>query len=142
MEYRMRRALISHGLAAIMLGVLSGIILAFVITGDVPGEMRAWHQAHLQGIMSGLLALAAASFIGHIKLDDKKLRLLAWAFIIQAYGFTLGTVCGALTGYRGLEPAAPLGNMLLCAVYTIASVSAITAVGLSLYGAVKSNKVS
>jgi MFS family permease len=142
MERNTRLTLITHGLIATLLGVLSGIPLAFVITGDIPGEMRSWHQAHLQGIMSGLLALAAASVITHIRLDDKKQRLLAWAFIVQAYGFTLGTICGALTGHRGLEPAPPAANVILYVVYTIASVSAIAGVGLALYGALKSGRSS
>jgi hypothetical protein len=135
-----RQFLITHGLITVMLGVVSGIPLAFVITGDISGSMKAWHQAHLQGVMSGLLTLAAATFIGFLNFGEKMKRFVSWAFVVQAYGFSIGTIIGALTGFRGLEPAMPLGNMLLYIVYTIAILASIGAVGLSIYGAMRSNK--
>ncbi|TAL39262.1 MAG: hypothetical protein EPN93_02070 [Spirochaetes bacterium] len=137
MEHRLRSLLIVHGLIATLLGLLSGVALAFVLTGDVPGSARAWHQAHLQGIMSGLLALAAGWFAGHIRLGERALRIMAWGFIVQAYGFSLGTVAGALTGHRGLEVAMPVGNIIVYVVYTAAIAGSLDAVCLALYGALK-----
>jgi hypothetical protein len=137
MEHRLRSRLIVHGLIATLLGLLSGLALAFVLTGDVPGNARAWHQAHLQGIMSGLLALAAGCFVSHIRLGERALRVMAWGFIVQAYGFSLGTIAGALTGHRGLEAAMPVGNIIVYVVYTAAIAGSLAAVCLALYGALK-----
>ncbi len=140
MKDRIRNSLVLHGLVATLLGVVSGAVLAFILTGDIPGGARAWHQAHLQGIMSGLLAMAAGAFVRHLRLGEGALRFMGWAFILQAYGFSLGTVAGALTGHRGLEAVMPVGNIVLYVAYTIAGVSSLAGVIVALYGALAARR--
>lgn len=109
----------------------------FVITGEFPGSFKAWHLAHLQGVMTGIMIIAASSVVTLLSLDDRKLRILAFSFVIFGYCYSIGPVFGAVLGVKGLEPTLPVGNLLFYASNTIASLSVLVGLGLIIYGARK-----
>ncbi len=49
MDERLRHKMIFHGAVVILLGLLAGFPFAFVITEQMPGDVRAWRMAHLEG---------------------------------------------------------------------------------------------
>jgi hypothetical protein len=133
----MRLFLIRHGAIVALLGSLAGLGYMFVITGDFPGSFKAWHLAHLQGVMTGIMIIAVSSLVTRLSLNDRKLRILAYSFVIFGYCYSIGPVFGAVVGVEGIEPALPLANMLFYASNTIASLSVLLGLGLIIYGARK-----
>jgi len=109
----------------------------FVITGEIQGSFKAWHLAHLQGVMTGIMIIAVSSVVSLLSLDDRKLRILAYSLVIFGYCYSLGPVFGAFVGVKGIEPALPLANLLFYASNTIASLSVLLGLGLIIYGARK-----
>ena len=45
-------------------GANSDTVFVMVLNGSMEGEVRAWRMAHLEGILNGLVCLAAAG-VGH-----------------------------------------------------------------------------
>ncbi len=137
MKDEMRLFLIRHGAIVALLGSLAGLGYMFVITGEFPGSFKAWHLAHLQGVLTGIMIIAVSSLITRLSLDDRKLRILAHSFVIFGYCYSIGPVFGAVAGVKGLEPALPVGNLIFYASNTIASLSVLVGLGLIIYGARK-----
>jgi hypothetical protein len=132
-----RLFLIRHGTIVALLGSVAGLGYMFVITGEFPGSFKAWHLAHLQGVMTGIMIIAVSSVVPLLRLDDRKLRILAYSFVIFGYCYSIGPVFGAVVDVKGLEPALPPGNLLFYASNTIASLSVLAGLGLIIYGAKK-----
>jgi len=132
-----RLFLIRHGAIVALLGSLAGLGYMFVITGEIQGSFKAWHLAHLQGVMTGIMIIAVSSVVSLLSLDDRKLRILAYSLVIFGYCYSLGPVFGAFVGVKGIEPALPLANLLFYASNTIASLSVLLGLGLIIYGARK-----
>jgi hypothetical protein len=137
MKADIRRMMVMHGGIVAFIGALSGLVYTFVISGDIPGSMRAWHLAHLQGIMTGMLIIAVSSFVDHVALDEKKSRIMAVSFIITGYCYAIGPVWGAVFGVRGLSPEMPAANIVMLVSNTVASVSVLIGLGLLISGAKK-----
>lgn len=129
--------MIKHGAIVAFLGALSGLAYTFVITGDIPGSIRAWHLAHLQGVMTGILIIAVSSCISHLDLDQKKSRILIYSYVITGYCYSIGPVWGAIFDIRGLEPVMPLGNIMMFVSNSIASISVLIGLGMTIYGCIK-----
>ena len=133
----MRMFLIRHGAIVAGLGCLAGLGYMFDITGEFPGSRKAWHLAHLQGVMTGIMILAVSSLVTRLSLDDRKLRVLTYSFVIFGYCYSIGPMFGALAGAKGLEPSLPVANLLFYASNTIASLSVLVGLGFIIYGARK-----
>jgi len=132
-----RLFLIRHGAIVALLGSLAGLGYMFVITGEFPGSFKAWHLAHLQGVMTGIMIIAVSSLVIPLSLDGRKLRILAYSFVIFGYCYSIGPVFGAVVGVQGLEPALPVGNLIFYVSNTIASLSVLVGLGLIIHGARK-----
>ena len=135
MEKKLRASLVFHGAIVILLGMLAGFPYAFVIMGTMEGDLRAWRMAHLEGVMNGLLCLAAAGVFRRLSLTAGQQRLMTWSFIVMAYGNIVASILGAWTGHRGLELAAPAANMAVFARFTSAIIGVFVGLGLLAYGA-------
>jgi hypothetical protein len=134
-----RLFMIKHGAIVAFLGALSGLAYTFVITGDIPGSIRAWHLAHLQGVMTGILIMAVSACVPHLHLDQTKSWILCYSYVVTGYCYSIGPVWGAVFGVRGIEPVMPLANILMFISNTIASISVLIGLGMTVYGAVKRN---
>lgn len=126
-----------HGAIVTFIGALAGLSYTLVITGDIPGSIRAWHLAHLQGLMTGMLIMIVSSFVIHLNLDSKKRLILIYSFLTTGYCYAFGPIWGAVLGVRGVEPVAPLSNILFFITNTIASISILIGLGLTIYGFIK-----
>jgi hypothetical protein len=132
-----RRFMMMHGSIVAFIGALSGLVYTLVISGDLPGSIRAWHIAHLQGVMTGILIIAASSAVPHLQLDLKKCRAMAIFFVITGYCYAIGPVWGAVFGVRGIAPTGPATNVLMFISNTVASISVLIGLGFAIHGARK-----
>lgn len=140
MNDELRLFMVRHGGIVAFIGSLAGLAYTFVLTGDIPGGIRAWHLAHLQGVMTGILLIAVSSCINYLNLDPKRRHLVAYAFVITGYCYSIGPIWGAVAGVRGIEPVAPISNILMFVSNSVASISVIIGISLIIYGTGKKNK--
>ncbi len=122
MDQDLRLFLIRHGAIVVLLGALSGLGYMFVITGDMSGSMRAWHLAHLQGILTGILIIAGSSYIDYLVVSRifRTFFLSVCLPIREGWGFDEAPeghaplVLRAVTRLPQLVPAAdPYSNIVL-----------------------------
>jgi hypothetical protein len=134
MERHLTQRMVFHGSAMILLGLLAGLPFAFVLTGDLAGDPRAWRMAHLEGLLNGLLVIAAGSVMARLVLDDGTKKLVCWSLIGMGYANLVASVLGAGFGVRGLSPAMPVSNIVVYVLFMGAVVAVLLAVGLMMYG--------
>jgi hypothetical protein len=130
-----RRQLGFHGAIAIFLGLVAGFPFAFVILGQMAGDLRAWRMAHLEGVLNGLLLWAVAGFGSVLRLGKRGQQTLVWALVVTAYGNSIAAILGATAGERGLEPGGNLANMTVYLLFMAALVAVFVAVGAVAAGA-------
>jgi hypothetical protein len=130
-----RRQLAFHGAAAMLLGLFAGFPFAFVILGQMSGDLRAWRMAHLEGVLNGLLLWAAAGIGGVLHLGEGAQRTLVWALVVTAYGNSIAAILGATANQRGLVPGGSLANMTVYLLFMAALVAIFLAVGTIAVGA-------
>ncbi len=123
-----------HGIVVIVLGLLAGIPVASVISGDLVGSVRAWRMAHLEGVLNGLVVMAVAAGGGVMSLSAVQQRWLAAGLIVAAYGNVVASIVGASFGVRGLTPTLPLSNLFVFLLFTLAIVGVFLGLGLAAWG--------
>jgi hypothetical protein len=99
-----------HGAGVIWVGLLAGFPFGLVVMGRLEGDVRAWRMAHLEGVLNGLLTIAAGAALKHLSLDERRVSLYAWCFIVAAWGNVIASIIAALVRQRGLElaPRSPI----------------------------------
>ena len=150
MEERLRALLVANGALVFMVGLLAGFPFAFVIVGKVvlwplpgalevhlPGDVRGWRMAHLEGILNGLTLIAVAAVAPWLALGRRAQRILAWLLIATAWGNVVASVVGPIFGGRGLEFGGGAANSLMYLLFVAAVVAVLVAMGLVFWGAVR-----
>ena len=129
------RKMIFHGTAVIWVGLMAGFPFGLVIMGRMEGDQRAWHMAHLEGIINGFLAIGAAVALPHLKLDERRFPLYAWSFIVAGWGNVIASIIGAIVRQRGLELALPVSNLVVFTMFVVAILAVLTGLYLMMRGA-------
>ena len=148
MRERLQASMIVHGAVVFVIGLLAGFPFAFVILGKIalwplpgttdvhlPGDVRGWHMAHLEGILNGLTLFAVAAIMPQLRLGETGLKLVAWTLIITAWGNIVASVIGPLFGARGLEFGGSVANSLMYVLFVIAIVTVLIAFAVVIRGA-------
>lgn len=135
MDSRIRARLVFHGAVVVLLGLLAGFPHAFVLTGQLAGDERAWRMAHLEGLLNGMLTMLAGAVGGSVVLSARQQRWLLWSLVAAAYGNVVASVLGASAGVRGLAFAAPPANLVMNLLFWVAIAGVFAAVGLLIAGA-------
>lgn len=135
MDTRLRARLVFHGAVVVMLGLLAGFPHAFVLTGQIAGEERAWRMAHLEGLLNGMLMMLAAAVAGSLALSPRQWTWLFWSLVAAGYGNVVASVLGATFGVRGLALAAPPANVIMNLLFWVAIGGILAGVGLLIVGA-------
>jgi len=135
MSPRLRAQMVFHGAIVVMLGLLAGFPHAFVITGQLAGEERAWRMAHLEGLLNGMLVMLAGAVGGALELGASQQRWLVWSLVAAAYGNVVASVLGASVGVRGLARAGPPANAVMNLLFWVAIGGILVGVGLLIVGA-------
>jgi hypothetical protein len=134
MEATWRARLVQHGAIVILLGLLAGFPYAFVVTGQMAGEERAWRMAHMEGLLNGMLALLAAGVWDALVLSAGQRRGLALSLLVAAYGNAIASILGASFGVRGLSLGGPAMNSVVYLLFVLAIAGVLAGVGLLIAG--------
>lgn len=135
MDTRLRARMVFHGAVVVMLGLLAGFPHAFVLTGQIAGEERAWRMAHLEGLLNGMLVMIAAAVAGSLALSPRQHAWLVWSLVAAAYGNVVASVLGATFGVRGLAFAGPPANAIMNLLFWVAIAGVLVGVALLIVGA-------
>ena len=135
MEPRLRARLVFHGAVVVMLGLLAGFPHAFVLTGQIAGEERAWRMAHLEGLLNGMLMMGGAAVADSVVLSPRQWTWLFWSLVAAGYGNVVASVLGASFGVRGLALAGPPANAIMNLLFWLAIGGILTGLGLLIVGA-------
>ncbi len=143
MTARLRSLMIAHGALVFLVGLAAGFPFAFVILGKIalwpipgavdvtlPGDVRGWRMAHLEGILNGLTLIAVAAVGDHLRLSQRSQAWVAWGLIITAWGNIVASVIGPIFGGRGLEFGGGLANSLMYLLFVAAIVTVMVAMWL------------
>ena len=150
MSSRLQSLLVAHGALVFLLGMIAGFPFAFVLVGKVvlwpipgsldwtmPGDVRAWRMAHLEGILNGLTLIAVAAIAPRLRLGDRAQRWLAWSLIVTAWGNMIASLIGPLFGGRGLEFTQGTANNVMYVLFVIAILAILLAMTLVAWGALR-----
>lgn len=129
------RKMIFHGAAVIWVGLMAGFPFGLVVMGRMGGEARAWHMAHMEGILNGLLTFAAALALKHLTIDERRLPLYAWSFIVAAWTNTVASILGAIVRPRGLKLALPVSNLVVFSIFVVGVIAVLIGLYLMMRGA-------
>jgi hypothetical protein len=139
MDRQISRRMIFHGAVIVLLGLAAGFPFGLLLTGAMPAvagadSVRAWRMAHLEGLLNGMLVIAAGAVVGKLDLDAGRKRLMAWALIAMAYGNVVASTIGASFGVRGLAPTGPASNLIVYVLFVAAIVGVVIGMVLMAQG--------
>ncbi|HBZ70327.1 MAG TPA: hypothetical protein DEP35_11585 [Deltaproteobacteria bacterium] len=137
MDPKLRARMVLHGVIVIGLGLAAGVPYASAIASGEGEPVRAWHMAHLEGVLNGLLVLALAGAGGFLVLRPREQRTLALCAIGMAYGNVVASILGAATGNRGLAPGGSAINTAVYLLFVAAVVGIVVALALAGMGAAR-----
>ena len=96
---RYRSLMIGHGAIVLFFGLLAGFSFAFALIDEVtlwpfpgtwsfslPGDTDRWRAAHTGNILNGLMIIAAALCLPHLRLSERAAKFVAWGLILTVWG--------------------------------------------------------
>jgi hypothetical protein len=133
MDRKRASLLAAHAAIVLFIGLAVGFPFATTTTGG--GDVRAWRMAHMEGLLNGLLMLAAAAASPLLVLGARAQSVLYWTLIITGYGNALASWLAAGSGERGLAAGGSLANNVVFGGFMIAVVAVIVALVMLVIGA-------
>ncbi len=96
----------------------------------VPGDMRGWKMAHLEGLLNGLflLGLGVASRVR--PLAPARERWVVRSLLVSGWGNTVASGLAPILGVRGMAMNSDPTNDLVALIFTVALAGTLVAVGL------------
>ncbi|HVN85568.1 MAG TPA: hypothetical protein VMW17_12070 [Candidatus Binatia bacterium] len=151
MNERLQSQMIAHGALVFLAGLLAGFPFAFLLLGKIvlwpipgaiavamPGDVRGWRMAHLEGILNGLTLIGVAAVGARLRLSERAQQTVAWALIVTAWGNMIASIVGPLFGGRGLAFGEGIANNLMYLLFVAAIVAVVVAMCLVFAGARRS----
>ena len=148
MTERQRSLLVAHGALIFLLGMAAGFPFAFEILGrvelwpipgsaeiDMPGDVRGWRMAHLEGVLNGLMMIGVAAVGASLQLSERGAAWLFWGLMVTGWGNIVASWIGPLTGNRGLSFTGLGWNSVVFLLFMAAVVAVIVALVLVVRGA-------
>jgi hypothetical protein len=146
MPRRLQRLLVAHGALVFLAGLVAGFPFALLeihaatlgssdAPPPVPGDVRGWRMAHLEGVLNGLTCFAGAAVAPYLRLSARAYAILAWALVVTAWGNMIASLIGPLFGGRGLVFGGSVSNSLMYVLFVVAVVTIALAMGLVVRGA-------
>ena len=143
-----RRTLVAHGALVYLAGLVLGFGFAFQELGRVelwplpgsvalaiPGDVRAWRMAHLEGILNGLTLIAVAAVAPLLRLGPRAQAVVGWGLLVTAWGNTVASAIGPFTGGRGLAFGGGVANSTMYVLFVAAVVGVLAAMATVARGA-------
>lgn len=120
----LQRLLIGHGALLIFFGGVIGFGFLFFLLGEIklwpipgtlevqlPGTIKAWRMAHLEGILNGVILWIMALLLPLLPFAARGARRIAIGMIIVGWTFTVASLFDAIFPQsRGLDYGGPLTN--------------------------------
>ena len=151
MNDRLHALMVAHGAVVFIVGLLAGFPFAFLLLGKItlwpipgsievmmPGDVRGWRMAHLEGILNGLTLFGVAAVATRLRLTPRAQGTIAWSLIVTAWGNVIAAVVGPIFGGRGLEFGAGAANSLMYLLFVAAIVAVLIAMVELLLAALRS----
>lgn len=153
MTDRDQRTLVFNGAVVFLLGMAAGFPLAFEILGrfelwplpwkvefDMPGDLRGWRMAHLEGVLNGLLLVGIAAVAPLLRLGARGWAWVKWGLLVCAWGNIIAAWVGPLTETRGLVFSGVSWNSLVFLLFMAAIVGVLGAMTCVALGARAGNR--
>lgn len=136
MEKKAQAVLIANGalvlLAGLAVGAPYGATVAASLAPDAPADIaesvRAWRMAHLEGVLNGMLMIAAAAGAGFLALSRTSQSVIVWGLIVSGWTNIVASTISALTGGRGTGVTGFDWNTLDFLLFMAGIVGAVAAV--------------
>lgn len=139
--------LVAHGALVFLLGLAAGFPFAFEILGRlelwpipgsvpvaIPGDVRGWRMAHLEGILNGVVLIAVGACGDRLRLGARGVAWVVYGLLVCAWGNIVASWIAPLTETRGL--AFTLGwNGLVYLLFVAAIVGGVGAMLMVFVGA-------
>lgn len=101
--------LVAHGALVLLAGFAVGFPYGMVVgqTLDpsvpqaIPGTIRAWRMAHMEGVLNGMLMIAAAAAATKLTLGTTAEKVVFWGLVVSGWTNVVASTLSALTGGRG-----------------------------------------
>jgi (hydroxyamino)benzene mutase len=97
------RALLWHGMALFLLGLLTGLFQQALT------NPRMGLSAHLEGVMNGIFLLALGTAWPKVRLSDRLSAVAYWTILGGTYGNWAVTLLAAALGTASMTPIASAG---------------------------------
>lgn len=108
MDKRLTGLLIVNGALVLLAGYMSGWPFAVVVGAEVsgavsaiPGTVRAWKMAHLEGVLNGMLMIAVAAVATQIAMSGRLQKVIFWGLVVAGWTNVVASNISAMTGGRG-----------------------------------------
>lgn len=142
MNKRLTGLLIANGALVLLAGYLSGFPYGSAVAAQlaggsdgIVGGVRAWHMAHLEGVLNGMLMIAAAAAAAQIVMSGRLQKVIFWGLIVAGWTNVVASNISALTGGRGTGVTGMDWNTFNFIVFMAGVVGAIVAaIALALAG--------
>lgn len=108
MDKRVQALLIVNGALVLLAGYLSGFPYGTAVAEQIAGgtdgivaSVRAWHMAHLEGVLNGMLMIAVAAVAVQLAMTKRIESVIFWGLIVAGWTNVVASNLSALTGGRG-----------------------------------------
>ena len=108
MDKRVQALLIVNGALVLLAGYVSGFPYGTAVSEQVAsgaegivGAVRAWHMAHLEGVLNGMLMIAVAAAAGAFTMTKRLQSVIFWGLVVAGWTNVVASNLSALTGGRG-----------------------------------------
>jgi hypothetical protein len=140
MNHRLRSLLVVHGALVFLVGMAAGFPFAMVLlagdgTPPVPGDVRGWRMAHLEGVLNGLTLIAVAGVGRDVSLTQRSQLIVFWSLLITGWGNMVASIIGPLFGGRGLTFGGGVANSVMYLLFMAAVFAVIVAMVVTVVGA-------
>jgi hypothetical protein len=146
---RQQSVLVANGALVFLAGMLAGFPFAFHLLGKivlwpipgsidwaVPGDVRGWRMAHLEGVLNGLTLIGVAAVAPRLRLGERAASVLTWALIVMAWGNQIASLMGPVFGARGLAFGGGVANSLMYLLFVAAIFGVLIGMWIVFRGAV------
>lgn len=117
---RNQRQLALHGTVVLLIGLLAGIGFSYAAaTESVTSDLyKNWRFAHLEGLVNGIVVLAAAGVWAYIDSGRRSVDVGRWLLIVGAYANAIGPwITAVFIGHRVIEPSGLLESVVVYGFY-------------------------
>ena len=140
MNHRLRSLLVVHGALIFLLGMAAGFPFAMLLlagdgTPPVPGDVRGWRMAHLEGVLNGITLIAVAGVGRDMVLSRRTQLVVFWSLLLTGWGNMIASIIGPIFGSRGLTFGGGIANNLMYLLFMAAVFAVIVAMVVAVRGA-------